>query len=361
MDASPIAMGPRLDEIATLGWDSPPGRGLLDEVRTRIVRPLVRRSGLRGAGAAQAEATGWQAAWDALRRPTTRASANPAGMVWVAVRRAVVAEARGVGEGRRVREAGAAAWARPLSLDLALQVGWEPCASTSSDHLLGPRLDLILPALAQAGWDRAVAAEAIALLAEHTRAGVCGPARGVPRVRWRWVATRLGLPEWQVRRLSLLLVGDLTTPGLLELLVVHGRHVMEDPVVWEALRSTRRRGGASPTVLLAGWPGAATHRMDRGDRTGDPVGILPLGVGASTLGAQRPLGVDPGISMCDGERARTGDGVSSAVADAPAITSIVMTPASDRPGSSRAPGPVTSDRARPSGARPGPCTDDSER
>ena len=68
------------------------GRELLDHVRRAVVVPVVRRSGLRGPAADQAEASGWEAAWDALRRPTARTAENPGGMVWVAVRRAVAAE-----------------------------------------------------------------------------------------------------------------------------------------------------------------------------------------------------------------------------------------------------------------------------
>ncbi len=81
--------------VDVLGWDSEPGEELLEQVRSRIVRPLVRRSGLVGPDARQAEATGWATAWEVLRRPSARIAANPAGMVWVAVRRAVHAEVGG--------------------------------------------------------------------------------------------------------------------------------------------------------------------------------------------------------------------------------------------------------------------------
>ncbi len=92
MDLSPEFLRDALHRVDLDGWDGIAGRQLLDHVRRAVVVPVVRRSGLRGPAADQAEASCWAAAWDALRRPTARTAQNPGGMVWVAVRRAVAAE-----------------------------------------------------------------------------------------------------------------------------------------------------------------------------------------------------------------------------------------------------------------------------
>lgn len=92
MDLTPESIRDALHQVDLHGWDGADGRALLDRVRRAVVVPAVRRSGLRGPAADQAEASGWEAAWDALRRPSARTAVNPGGMVWVAVRRAVAAE-----------------------------------------------------------------------------------------------------------------------------------------------------------------------------------------------------------------------------------------------------------------------------
>ena len=92
MDLSAESLRDALHRVDVAGWDSAAGLDLLDHIRRAVVVPVVRRSGLRGPAADQAEATGWEAAWDALRRPTARTAQNPGGMVWVAVRRAVASE-----------------------------------------------------------------------------------------------------------------------------------------------------------------------------------------------------------------------------------------------------------------------------
>lgn len=82
-----------LDRVDSEGWNGAAGRELLERVRREVVLPLVRRSGLRGLAADQAEATGWEVAWQTLARPSTRLAENPGGVVWVAVRRGIHAEA----------------------------------------------------------------------------------------------------------------------------------------------------------------------------------------------------------------------------------------------------------------------------
>ena len=98
--ASPSPNPPRetrqlLADLAVIdveGWGGPTGTALLDLVRDDLVRPLVLGTGLQGVAAWQAEATGWEAAWEALAHPNLPTAASPWGVVWTAVRRAVLGE-----------------------------------------------------------------------------------------------------------------------------------------------------------------------------------------------------------------------------------------------------------------------------
>jgi hypothetical protein len=113
----------------------------------------------------------------------------------------------------------------------------------------GPIVAALLDGLVEAGWDRADAAEAIAILADHA-----SPDRsGSPTTRWRWVALRLGVAEWQARRLAGVLLGGGEWPSVLELAVLHGTSVLDDPAVQGALRSTASRWSAGPGAWLAEW------------------------------------------------------------------------------------------------------------
>lgn len=66
-----------LDRITTEGWDGPTACELLRVVRARIVVPLVVASRLQGAAAEQAEASGWERAWEVLSRPSLREARHP--------------------------------------------------------------------------------------------------------------------------------------------------------------------------------------------------------------------------------------------------------------------------------------------
>ncbi len=93
--AAPRETGRLLADLAVIdveGWGGPTGTALLDFVRDDLVRPLVLGTGLRDLAAWQAEATGWEAAWEALSHPSLPAAASPWGVVWTAVRRAVLGE-----------------------------------------------------------------------------------------------------------------------------------------------------------------------------------------------------------------------------------------------------------------------------
>lgn len=128
--------------------------------------------------------------------------------------------------------------------------GWQPVETgfpLAEDP--GPVIAAVLDGLVAVGWDRADAADAIAIMADHA-----SPAQsGAPTTRWRWVSLRLGVPEWQARRLAGLLLGGGGWPGVLELVFVHGSWVTADPAVLAALRSTTVRWSAGPGAWLAGW------------------------------------------------------------------------------------------------------------
>ena len=281
MDLSPQTVRDSLHLVDVHGWNSVAGRDLLDGVRRAVVIPVVRRSGLRGPAADQAEASGWEAAWDALRRPSARTAENPGGMVWSAVRRAVRVEVE-AGRGMRshpsvspedssgprvrtgpaggghgpgagsavVRNPGREVSVRHLSLDRLMDSGWQPTEKrTSDDDVAGMLLPGLVAGLVDAGWEPAEAGDAIAILAQHASARPSG----LPRTRWRWAALRLGVPEWRVRRLAALLLGGAASPGVVELASVHGPQIVGDAAVQEALRSTTRRSKAGPEAWLAGW------------------------------------------------------------------------------------------------------------
>ena len=264
MDLSPQAVRHALHLVGVHGWDSSAGRDLLDGVRRTVVVPVVRRSGLRGPAADQAEASGWEAAWDALRRPSARTAENPGGMVWTAVRRAVHAE---VELGRAMRSAPGTdakgsqvpdrvVAVRHVSLDRLMDSGWQPTQVWSSyDDPTGVLLPRLVSGLVDAGWEPADAADAIAMLAQHAAPRRSGPAS----TRWRWAALRLGVPEWRVPRLAVLLLGGSSSAGVIELGARHGPEIIDDAAVREALRSTTRRWQAGPEAWLAGWEPAAAE------------------------------------------------------------------------------------------------------
>jgi len=253
MDLTPESIRDALHLVDLHGWDGADGQAVLDLVRRAVVVPTVRRSGLRGPAADQAEASGWEAAWDALRRPSARTAVNPGGMVWVAVRRAVAVEGQLVRGPEMSRALGTA---RSVSLDHLMESGWQPDPTQpEDDEDLGPAVRAVVAALVETGWERGDAEDAIAIMADTAaRAGT-----GSPATRWRWASLRLGIPEWQVRRLAALLLGGSDWSGVLELCVAHGPGVFDDPGVRSAVRSTARRTSAGPRAWLAWWGDGASE------------------------------------------------------------------------------------------------------
>jgi hypothetical protein len=257
MDLSAECIHRQLEQIAELGWDSAAGTGLLDQLRRCVVRPLVRRAGLTGPAAEQAEASGWAAAWDALRRSSARTAENPAGMVWVAATRAIRSEVdgalgslvapeaatSGVG-GTDPRTHAAPALSRGhQSAQPAMPVDPPSIERTA----LGPLLDRVIRPLVHSGWEPVEVRELVAALAEHSRHS---PAVGAV-VRWRLVARLLGVPEWRARRLSSLLVGGTEGPGVLVLMLRHGPGILDHEAVTAAVLATTNSWSAVPEAHLA--------------------------------------------------------------------------------------------------------------
>lgn len=257
MDLSAERIQGQLEQIAELGWDSEAGTGLLEQLRRCVVRPLVRRAGLTGPAAEQAESSGWAAAWDALRRPTAGTAENPAGMAWVAVARAIRSEVDGalgplvdpwaatsgvVRAGPRTHAGPAPShWHRPP--EPAVRVD-PPLADRTS---LGPLLERVVRPLVHSGWEPVEVRELVAALAEHSRHS---PTVGAA-VRWRLVARLQGVPEWRARRLASLLVGGAEGPGVLVLMLRHGPGILDHEAVTAAVLATTNSWSAVPEAHLA--------------------------------------------------------------------------------------------------------------
>lgn len=234
-----------LEAIDIEGWDSDRGRRLLSHVRATLVRPQVISARLRGPAADQAEATGWEVAWEALTNDRLRQVQSPWGWIWVAVQRAIRSEVMSAryltteSKGRRAFAAQASTdtathLAPPLSLTQMIELGWEQ--EQASTHLhLGEGLQAVVLALVEAGWEpRAAHAVLDGVISSVTRDGSGrNAAQG-----WRSLASRLGLPPWQVRRVSLVLLGAPGWSGAIERIRDRGPVALEDPDLRAALRST---------------------------------------------------------------------------------------------------------------------------
>ncbi len=235
--------------IETSGWESPAGKRLLGYARSHIVRPQVRAAGLRGPAAEQAEATGWAVAWETLSRPSIHTAGSPWGLLWMAVRKAIAGERLAAhyqasvrnswrAERARVeqRQAGRAhAFPRPLSLSLLLEEGWEPESEPWACTGLGRRLEAVVDSLVHVGWERRAAhavVEGVALTAVRDGKATAD-AKG-----WRPLAARLRLPRWQVRRVTVLLLGAPGWPGVVERMATEGCQILEADSIVAAVRST---------------------------------------------------------------------------------------------------------------------------
>ena len=178
-----------LDRITTEGWDGPTACELLRVVRARIVVPLVVASRLQGAAAEQAEASGWERAWEVLSRPSLREARHPWSVLWVAVRHAVRDEVAATVMQTSVRAAwrfsptgtGASGETRarvdgPVSLEA---LPFEPL----DDSLREPTLGGGLGALADTPWRANGTGRALAAPPRPLRS-VCQPESPTLLTRW---------------------------------------------------------------------------------------------------------------------------------------------------------------------------------
>jgi hypothetical protein len=239
------------------GWDGPTARHLLDHLRRNLVRPQVSALRLRGPAAAQAEATGWETAWEILSRPYLRTTRNPMGVLWVAVRRAVRGEVvaarlassdrngwRWSPSGRPEDDPGELAARRyqePLSLDALMQTDFDIPAPPMVAPL-GRRLDAVMAAMVEEGWDPWAARRVVEAVAAN--AGL-GRTRSTVAGGWRTLAHGIGLPPWQVRRVTVLLCGVPGWPGLMTVIDEVGRHVLPRSAVRTVIRATMNRRAPS--------------------------------------------------------------------------------------------------------------------
>lgn len=245
-----------LDAIDDEGWDGPTGTTLLNYLRERVVRPLAISVGLRGAAASQAESTAWQALWVELTKPALRRATSPWGILGQVARRQLLGEivaARFATNDRRAWKLEVAsrdgAVGTTVSLDLLLEAGWEP--ATADDPDVGDPFeasaltDAAQRALMLVGWSEQQARSILATVldAPTTRVDDRTQFPG-----WRAMATTLGIPAWQARRLTIALRGTSDWPGVLARIVAEGPAVVESPIVRTALMATRRHSDRSPVL-----------------------------------------------------------------------------------------------------------------
>ena len=250
-----------LGVIQAEGWEGPTGRAVLDYARTVVVGRAVRSAGFTGPEAEYAEATGWAAAWEAMTSRRIRSADSPWGFVAAAVRSAVLNErmeetygtdARSAWRVHRFKEAqraevrnrrngwtsvaDPAALARPLSLTALIDVGYEPAAGTGRTSTSSQwRLPIITDLLVHHGWQRELATAAVLHVCDHARQNP----KGYPKAHgWREMALELALPPWQARRVTVLLVGTESWPGLMERLDVGGQAALAGPAIAAAVRAT---------------------------------------------------------------------------------------------------------------------------
>lgn len=161
--------------------------------------------GLREALADQGEATDWAAAWEVLTSQRLRSAQSPWGVLWVAVRRAVLGDVVAGAFATSERTAWRLSQADPtarrpslISLSVMIEGGREPAAEQwQQAHREAPLLDRVIEKVCSVGWDEAKARAVVeAVAASATRDGkASSDAHG-----WRQLAARLDVAPWQVRR-----------------------------------------------------------------------------------------------------------------------------------------------------------------
>lgn len=248
-----------LDRVDVEGWNGPAGDALLAYALREVVHPVARSARLSATETDSAIAVGWSAAWEAMRSPAIRDARAPWGAVTVAVRRAIFGEemaeryqtevrrawrVRDFVEGRPEhgqrqpsgrRDAGdRAAAMRPVSLTAMIEQGYEPPVPgpPSED---GAGCDVLIATLARGGWAPSVARAAVLHVADevldrHRKSTVVAG--------WRGLAVELGIPPWQARRLTVLLMGTRDWSGLVERLATGGEQALHTSAVEAAVRAS---------------------------------------------------------------------------------------------------------------------------
>lgn len=265
-----------LDDIDRAGWNCPVADELLAYVRATVVRPNVAATGLTGPAADQAEATAWEATWEALALPSLRSARSPWGVLWTTARRAALGElvagiyCTDVRAGWRLARPDAADSAAsdrvadnrddfrhdpPASLaDLEGRGIGLPASPQSTGIESSDLLSIVVRALVEVGWRERPASEIVDAVSggsvadSRTRSG----ARG-----WRHLAEVLDVPPWQVRRVTVVMLGGQDWPGLVERLIADGPRVLADPCMRAALRST----------VIPWWPSPPTAARRAGETT----------------------------------------------------------------------------------------------
>jgi hypothetical protein len=285
-DPSPAAVRDReglfaiLDDIDRAGWDSQPAEMLLAYVRATVVRPSVAATGLTGPAADQAEATAWEATWEALTLPSLRAARSPWGVLWATARRAALGElvagvyCTDVWSGWRLArtdsEFGASGerlavngdvlrYRPPVSLADLVDHGVElPARPQLAGLAASTLLSSVVRALVDAGWPESQAK----LIVDAVSGGADEGSRTASGTRgWRHLARALRMPPWQLRRVTVVMFGAQGWPGLVERLAIDGPEVLTDPGMLAALRST-----------LVSWSPSPATAARRAERTNAPNG-----------------------------------------------------------------------------------------
>ncbi|QTE30036.1 hypothetical protein [Pengzhenrongella sicca] len=232
------------------GWNGPTGEALLRFVRRDLVRPLVRMHGLQGPRGAQAEATGWEQAWIELADPKLRTAHSPWAVVWTRVRRAVIGEWLGGEYCVSPRRA----WEVREHLDRSLrESSWKGLESLADDHhaartagasATDPRLTTaVVRVLVRVGWDAALAADVVDAVVDRLSGP---PSRSGARNGARAIGRELGIPQWQVHRVMVLILGAPGWTGVAERIAVEGHRVLDDRAIVSAARSTMHAWHKSP-------------------------------------------------------------------------------------------------------------------
>jgi hypothetical protein len=124
----------------------------------------------------------------------------------------------------------------PASYTELVEAGFERAAESRTVEAPGRCLTAVNELLVQHGWDPEVAAAVIAHVIEYARPN---PDGGRPRAHgWREMSAELGIPPWQARRVTVLLLGAGGWPGLVERVAVSGPRALREPAVIAAVQAT---------------------------------------------------------------------------------------------------------------------------